>query len=467
MLNHPIIVALSKALTQTLTKQRLGQRSLYLACSGGRDSFALAQACYLLYQDQKLACLPTILHVHHGWQAVNDDWANLVQTWAQEKGFPCQVLYVKLDKLNEKSARQARYQAFLSAMNHDDVLILGHHLSDQAETVLMRLMAGAGVRGLSAMKSWQPYPKSQQKQIWLWRPWLSVSREQISQFADLHHLPYVNDATNEDEQLLRAYLRQQVLPKLTHINPKALENIARSASLCQQASMMIDDTLQNYQRVVCHDQGQLPYQQLLDTKRLKQLPCHSHLSLIHQWLGAGEPFSASLSISQQVLDLANRMDNAHQAQIFWQGEDQAFIVCAYDGLLYRYRQDAWQFLQKGPPPKMPIKYTDGYQLVCYQDLALYWQIPKHQDISIDIMPVLAQDALVIGKRHYRGKKLYQFLRLPVWLRPYLWQVHIQHQDKQESWLLSLGRAWRISEQSPILADQMPLIAWQARGDDVQ
>ena len=96
LMTDDILTSLSSAFDELALP---AHAKLYLACSGGRDSLALAYACFLLYRQGKIIRLPTILHVHHGWQAANDAWMQLVHRWAIEHGFDCQILRITLAKI--------------------------------------------------------------------------------------------------------------------------------------------------------------------------------------------------------------------------------------------------------------------------------------------------------------------------------------------------------------------------------
>lgn len=410
-----------------------GNGRLYLACSGGRDSLSLAYACWLLYQQGRIDKLPILLHVHHGWQTANDDWAKMLSSWAVQYGFECHILPVKLSKNSETHARDARYQAMMSMMACDDVLMLAHHANDQAETVLMRLADGAGLQGLSGIKTWQKKSlmiENSAKTIMLWRPWLTATRECISRFAHQHELPYVDDATNLDDRYMRGHLRQHILPQLAIMNPKAITNISRSAALLGGYLAVIDDWLAE-KIPLCVDVDNLPYQQVLFLPKLYQFDEAVQQLLIHHWLQADEPVAPPQAISVQVHRLAYRHDNDHNSQIWWQGRQAAYVICRYDNCLYRYRQDVWQLLQHSMI--QPQRNQDGWVLLDDGNCQLQLHCPPSQITTVQ------QQKITIGQYQYRGKKLAQKLRIPTWLRRHLWQLSID--DNQ--YLIAPMMAWRL------------------------
>nr|WP_243443395.1 tRNA lysidine(34) synthetase TilS [Psychrobacter sp. JCM 18903] len=142
----PVDADLAKALLSSMAEygEQLHGRRIWLACSGGRDSLALAALCVQLYRQGKLPFLPQLLHVNHGLQADSETWAMHVAHWAAVQQIPCRILRAQVNGYDEQAARQARYDVMRAQLNQDDVLLLAHHADDQAETVLMRLIQGAG-----------------------------------------------------------------------------------------------------------------------------------------------------------------------------------------------------------------------------------------------------------------------------------------------------------------------------------
>ena len=121
----------------------------------------------------------------------------------------------------EDRARRIRRRAFAAALGSDEALVTGHTATDQAETVLMNLMRGAGSRGVSAMSA----------QGAIYRPLLGFLRQDVRAFAVELELPFVDDPANDDPRFLRNRVRAEVLPALESIRPGAVAGLARSARL--------------------------------------------------------------------------------------------------------------------------------------------------------------------------------------------------------------------------------------------
>ncbi len=443
-------------------RHRIDGATLYLACSGGRDSLSMAYACYQLYQAGQMDRLPILLHVHHGWQQTNDDWAKLVATWATAHGFDCRILPVTLPKNSETHARTARYDAMLSVMQDNDALMLAHHAHDQAETVLYRLIHGAGVQGLAGMKSWQA-KSSHDKQVWLWRPWLGVTRKDISQFASTHKLPFVDDATNTDTAYARGRLRTLIMPLLTDINPRAVENIVRSAELLAKSAEWQQHSTDTHLAQLSCAETYPPYQAVMEIERFNQVPTSAKSSILHQWLQGDEPLPPSHKTIQSVLGMIARTDNDHASQMIWQGAHHSYVVCCYDGRLYRYRADVWRLLTAGVQADNLASVGDGLghehrldkfqscELTLVADGQLRIVFKSHHVIT-HAQKMDKTTSVIISnhtyKHTYKGKKLAQKLRLPPWLRAHLWQVHIG----ADAWLIAPMCVWRLGDLTPVALD---------------
>lgn len=142
---------LTAKLLQTLAPWR-DAPAWQIAYSGGLDSTVLLHLLADLAKTQPLPPLQAI-HVHHGLQAAADAWPAHCQAVCDAAGVPLRVMRVQVPSgaSLERAARDARYQAFAEAIGPGELLLTGQHRDDQAETLLFRLLRGAGVRGLTGM----------------------------------------------------------------------------------------------------------------------------------------------------------------------------------------------------------------------------------------------------------------------------------------------------------------------------
>ncbi|PKA71442.1 tRNA(Ile)-lysidine synthase [Pseudomonas baetica] len=211
-----------------------------IAFSGGLDSTVLLHLLAHLAKKQSLPALSAI-HIHHGLQAAADAWPEHCQSVCDGLGVPLQVERVKVQPgaSLERAARDARYAVFSSVTQVDEILLTGQHRDDQAETLLFRLMRGAGVRGLSGMPAQRSLGQGA-----MVRPLLDVSRAALEAYAQAHQLRWIEDPSNQDAQFSRNYLRHQVMPLLTGRWPQAQASMARSAAHLREAQGLVDELAQ-------------------------------------------------------------------------------------------------------------------------------------------------------------------------------------------------------------------------------
>ncbi|WP_426662719.1 tRNA lysidine(34) synthetase TilS [Rhodanobacter aciditrophus] len=224
----PLPTRLAAALAQTPVAP------LCVAYSGGPDSTALLHA---------LAQLPAArsrglraLHVDHGLRADSAAWAEHCRRFCAGLDLPCEIVRVQVTTQRgeglEAAARQARYAAFAAHLHPGETLLLAHHCDDQAETVLLKLLRGAGPEGLGGMRERRPLGRGG-----LWRPLLNdVSRAQLHDYVATHRLPCIDDPSNADTRLARNQLRHEILPRLAAHWPQAVDSILHSAALSRAAA---------------------------------------------------------------------------------------------------------------------------------------------------------------------------------------------------------------------------------------
>ncbi len=213
-----------------------------VAYSGGVDSHVLLHYLVKLAQTEK--CPPiTALHIHHGLQNDADAWQNHCQQVCAELGvgFAASVVAVDAASNVEENARSARYQVFTDFLQTGDVLLQGHHGDDQAETVLMRLLSGAGPQGLAGIPAQRKLGLGQ-----LLRPMLTLSKTDILAYAQQYKLQWVEDGSNDNTDFDRNFLRQQILPQLKQRWPELTKTVSRSARLSGELSAELTEQAKGY-----------------------------------------------------------------------------------------------------------------------------------------------------------------------------------------------------------------------------
>jgi tRNA(Ile)-lysidine synthase len=194
-----------------------------VALSGGADSVALLRAAHALAPDALL-----VLHCDHGLRgAASTADARFAEALCQRLGVSLFHYRAKLGKgaSLEERARQWRHACYAHAAQASGAkrILLAHHATDQAETLLLNLVRGAGPQGAAAMQAWSPLPG---KAIQLGRPFLGLMPQALRSYLRSLRQTWREDASNGDLRLARNYVRRQVLPLLTELNAKAVEHLA-------------------------------------------------------------------------------------------------------------------------------------------------------------------------------------------------------------------------------------------------
>jgi tRNA(Ile)-lysidine synthase len=198
-------------------------RRVAVALSGGVDSVVLLDVLRRLARRHGFRL--SAVHVHHGLSPQADAWARFCRALCRKWKVPLSVRRVEVHRRGrglEAAARAARREAL--ARQSAEVIALAHQLDDQAETLLLNLLRGAGPRGASAM----PVVGRLGAKV-LWRPLLAVPRSEILAYAQSRALRWVEDESNRDDALTRNFLRLHVGPLLASRFPRWRESLARAA----------------------------------------------------------------------------------------------------------------------------------------------------------------------------------------------------------------------------------------------
>ncbi len=261
-------------MTDSLLTSAWGERlalysTLYVGFSGGLDSTVLLHA---LASQPLLRQLIHAVHINHGLSPYALEWELHGAQVCHDLGVTFSAHRIELSSTSnlEESARIARYSVFHSLIKPADALLLAHHQDDQAETLLLNLMRGAGIDGMAAMLPAQPMTQGD-----LIRPLLTTSRAQIEAYARVHGLSWVEDESNQQEHFSRNYIRHRIMPLLNEQWPAAAKSIARGAAHCQQAKKNLE-ALAEIDGVTRTNQ--------LAISAIKHLPRERLLNVLRTWI---------------------------------------------------------------------------------------------------------------------------------------------------------------------------------------
>jgi tRNA(Ile)-lysidine synthase len=304
-------------LVDVFTQKKLVNPKLVVAFSGGLDS------CVLLHSLANLRkTLPFQLsahHVNHGLSPNAASWANFCAEFCAKLSVPFTLSTVKVEKNSglglEAAAREARYKALLGS--DADFIALAHHQDDQAETLLLQLARGAGVKGLAGMGAINNK---------LLRPLLDVPRSALEAYAKANNLTWINDESNADTKFDRNFMRHEILPNLEKQYPAIKQTISRSAAHLAEASALLDDLAElDASNALQQNSQQLSLQTLasLNTARAN--------NVVRWWLAQNQLAMPSTPVLQQIVQqlLGAKADAAIQIKV-----SDSLTVRRYQGLAY-------------------------------------------------------------------------------------------------------------------------------------
>lgn len=238
------------ALSQVL--ERFPRPSGWLvAYSGGLDSSVLL---HTLSRLRETAQQPLrAVHVQHGLLPHADAWSRHCAAECARLEVPLEVVRLALKVPSGESieafARTARYAALAERLQAGEMLLTGQHQDDQAETLLLQLLRGAGIEGLAGMPACRKWQRG-----WQARPLLDFSRAELRDWALAHGIEWVEDVSNQDLRFDRNYLRHEVMPRLLERWPGARHTLARSAGhLAASLGVLREEAGDDLQR--CREEG--------------------------------------------------------------------------------------------------------------------------------------------------------------------------------------------------------------------
>jgi len=287
-----VVVNLTQHVEAFLKASTAPGQTLLLAFSGGIDSCVLLDILVFARDalaKQSLDINLQAMHVHHGLSPNADAWAEFCTSICARHHIPLHIVHVAIPSDSglgiEAAARQARYAALLDYPS--DYVLLAHHEDDQAETLLLQLLRGAGVKGLSAMAQCDDGRR-------LLRPLLNVSHAELAAYAKKRKLQWIDDESNQDTRFDRNFCRHYVIPVLEQRFPAAKATLARSAGHIAEAAALLDELAQL-------DAAHCVQDQHLNIESLAKLSMARARNLLRWWLSSHQQALPSTQRLQEML----------------------------------------------------------------------------------------------------------------------------------------------------------------------
>jgi len=266
--------------TKNVLKSRIARdEHLIVGLSGGVDSIVLLDILAALAEPLQFKL--SAVHVNHGISRNASAWSHFCCRLCHAYGVPVSVTYLNVNKQPGSSleavAREQRYQVFnrlringAADSGSTGYLVLAQHRDDQAETVLLQLLRGAGVRGLSAMPMIRKQPSETAPKIL--RPLLDIQRSRIENYAIQKQLQWIHDESNDCTDYHRNFLRHDVVPVIRRKYPNYARTLQRASQHMAEASQLLDELAESdVQRYEVDGQLKLAALRELSTPRAKNL----------------------------------------------------------------------------------------------------------------------------------------------------------------------------------------------------
>ena len=389
----------------------------WVALSGGADSVALLHALVALSAEQSTPAIHAI-HVNHYLHPDAGEWSQLCQRHADALRVPLVIAACKVLSSGrglEADARRERYSAFEQVLEQDEVLFTAHHVDDQVETVLMRLLRGSGPRGLAGIPQQRPCGKGR-----VFRPFLQVPSVTLRAAVEAAGLEYVRDPSNFEVKQDRNYLRQVVLPAIAERWPAYRETVTRAAAL-QALTQRRLSTMPLERTETAMGEPALAVDDALDPPQLA--------AAMHQWLGESDIESPD---QKRLVELARQALTAKQdrsPELLW-GEHTLRV---WGGLVIRAGNPA-------VADSFPRELVAG-EAISGDWGELSWEPAiagpgLRRGVRLQCMLSGELDRVTPLNRPQKPLKHWcQELRIPPWWRPYLPVLTLQNQPV---WLVRAG-----------------------------
>ena len=312
-----------------LLKENIAQYSsakvLWVAYSGGCDSHALLHSLASLRSE--ISSEIKAIHINHGLSPLANEWEEHCRDICEKLDVSYTAIKVDAsskksssgNKSPEEAARHARYAEWKKLINKEEVILLAHHQDDQAETVLLQLLRGSGVKGLAAMPAQQNF-----SQGLLCRPMLGFLREEIQAYAAEQNLNWIDDPSNFDTDFDRNFLRHDVVPLLESRWPSLKKTLSRTATHSAEADQLLTElAAQDWLAIQSNHKVKISELLKLDEKRQR--------NVVRYWLASICKVSLPDTIHlQRILDEVLTAAEDAKPEVIWRGGE----VRRFQGMLY-------------------------------------------------------------------------------------------------------------------------------------
>ena len=386
--------------------------SYIVGYSGGADSTALLHA--LNNTQQQLGTAVSAVHINHGIHPDADQWQLQCEKFCHQHGIKLTCLKISLTNRSgkglEAEARHLRYEAISALLNTGDCLLTAHHADDQAETLLLNLMRGSGVDGLSAMPESRPLGRG-----FLQRPLLRFRNHALKDYLRENNIEWTEDPSNHHLNHDRNFVRHQVIPSLEQRWPEVNQRLLLTLHAMTDARHLLEALADDYL------DSNLPHPSVLEiTPQCLTNPELTKL-VIRRWIKQSGTTGISAYKLDSFCDQLRLTGSDHKVSVQWDG-----------WLLRWYKNQLWLQAAKEIMPCPTVKWSKGMRDVDLgEDVGRLVLItaghsidrPEHRniqfpdvDFSVGGRNNTLSAVISLGGHHKSLKNLFQSADIPPWLR---------------------------------------------------
>lgn len=403
-----------------IIKQLCTAEKYWIAFSGGLDSHVLL---HLVAQSFPLEQI-TAVHINHGLSPNADQWQAHCHSACAQLNINFQALSVKAHPFPgqspEAAARDARYDALLTLIEKNAVLLTAHQQDDQAETVLLQMLRGGGVAGLAAMPAIKTFGKG-----YLVRPLLNFTRAELQHYAQVNQLQWIEDESNNDSRFDRNFLRLELFPILKKRWPHTNQLLSKFAQQCAEdensLNALADVDINNVSGV---SQNNLYIPELLKLNQVRQR------NVLRYWFKNLQGIFPSRNIIHAIQNTILQAKHDAQPLVEYEG----IIIRRFDNYLcasFDNVQQAdlpivtWHHLNQ--PLLLPAKL--GRLIATWQEKPTQPIMRLSENVSLKIgFRVGGEKIHPLGRMgHHHLKKLFQEWHIPPWERNHIPLIY--YEDK--------------------------------------
>ena len=368
--------------------------------SGGADSTALLHALSTIRN--QLNTPISAVHVNHGLHDDADHWQLQCETFCRQNRIKLVCLKIKLETRSgkglEAEARHLRYEAISALLKPGDCLLTAHHADDQAETLLMNLMRGSGVDGLSAMPVSRPLGNGV-----LQRPLLGFPNSALRDYLRDNSIEWTEDPSNQYLNHDRNFVRHEIIPMLEKRWPEVSKRLLLTHRAMTDARVLLERLADEYLgQNLAHPFVMQITSQLFDEPEFFKL-------VIRRWIKQSGSPSIPVYRLESFCEQLMQADNDHKIAVAWGG-------C----LLRLYRQQLWLQTDREVLPCPTRKWPPGHnELDLGRDagqLVLEGEVSPAGEFSVAARINTEETTISQGALHKTLKNLFQTAGIPPWLR---------------------------------------------------